>query len=438
MRPYRHNHFRLSSPLHDNEARRSLWLSTAPAMPATGPLEGQISADVVVIGGGFTGVSTALHLAQQGVDTVLLEAEEIGYGGSGRNVGLVNAGLWLMPHTVLQRLGQQYGKRLIALLSNAPQLVFDLIATHRIECEAVREGTLHCAPNRRGEAELRQRVAQWHELFAPVRLLDREETHARTGSPLYRCALFDPRAGTIQPLAYVRGLASAALKAGTRLFVHSRVTGWRKLDASWQIETARGCVRTGWIVVATGAYTIGLQPELRAQQIHLPYFNFATDPLPPEQRAAVLPGGQGIWDTRTVLRSFRLDRDGRLVVGSVGSLSGHHRQVHQAWAQRLVRRAFPMLGRVELPYAWDGMIDMTADQVPHLHKLAPQVIAINGYNGRGIGPGTVFGRELARYVAGAIGEEELPLPFSEPQSVASRAAQEMFYRLGSLAAHWAG
>lgn len=438
MRSGRHNDFRLSASPHNLDGQRSLWAATAPQLPPLGLLAEELSADVVVIGGGFTGVSTALHLSQQGVDTVLLEAQEIGYGASGRNVGLVNAGLWLKPHTVLERLGQDFGRRLIALLSGAPQVVFDLVAKYAIQCEAQRDGTLHCAPNRLGAADLRQRAAQWHELSAPVRLLDREETRSRTGSPLYRCALLDPRAGTIQPLAYVRGLAGAALSAGARLFRQSRVTGWRQLGADWQVETERGRVRAPWIVVATGAYTVGLQPTLRAQQIHLPYFNFATDPLPADLRASVLPGGQGVWDTLVVLRSFRLDREGRLVVGSVGSLAGRQRQVHQAWAQRLVRKAFPMLGGVEFPYAWDGMIDMTADQVPHLHKLAPQVIAVGGYNGRGIGPGTIFGRELARYVAGTLSEKDLPLPFSEPRAVPARGVREWLYQLGSLLVHWAG
>lgn len=407
-------------------------------MPSLGALTEDLSADVVVIGGGFTGASAALHLAEHGAKTVLLEAEDIGYGGSGRNVGLVNAGLWLKPQTVLERLGQHYGRRVISLLSQAPDLVFDLIARHRIQCEAVREGTLHCAPNGRGAADLRERASQWQQLSAPVRLLDRDETRSRTGSPLYRCSLLDPRAGTIQPLAYVRGLACAALAAGARLFIHSPVTAWHKDGAAWQVETRSGRVRAGWILVATGGYTLGLEPKIRAQQIHLPYFNFATDPLPPASRAAVLPGRQGIWDTRTVLQSYRLDRDGRLIVGSVGSLDGRHQQVHAAWARRIVRQVFPSLTAVEFTYAWDGMIDMTADQVPHLHRFAPQLLAINGYNGRGIGPGTAFGRELARYVAGAIGEQDLPLPFSQPRPVASRGVRETLYRLGSLALHWAG
>ena len=438
MTPCRHNAFRLNSSVHNLDGQHSLWRATAPQMPPLAALAKDISADVVVIGGGFTGASAALHLAQQGIDTVLLEAEEIGFGASGRNVGLVNAGLWIKPHTVLERLGRDYGHRLISLLSQAPELVFDLIARHGIQCEAVHAGTLHCAPNRRGEAELRERVAQLQELSAPVRLLGREETRKETGSPLYRSALLDPRAGTVQPLAYVRGLASAALTAGARLFIQSPVSGWEKVPTGWQVATARGRVRTGWIVIATGGYTIGIQPTIRAQQIHLPYFNFATEPLPEALRAAVLPGGKGVWDTLTVLRSFRMDRDGRLIVGSVGSLNGRHKDIHQAWARHIARQAFPMLDGVEFTYAWDGMIDMTADQVPHLHQFGPQIVAINGYNGRGIAPGTIFGRELARYVAGTISAQELPLPFSEPHAVASRGVRETLYRLGSLAVHWAG
>jgi glycine/D-amino acid oxidase-like deaminating enzyme len=418
------------------DGHRCLWRATAPEPPPSGHLSGETAADVVVIGGGFTGLSAALHLAQGGAKTVLLEARDIGYGGSGRNVGLVNAGLWIKPSAVLETLGRDYGQRLISLLSEAPKLVFDLVAEHGIQCEASHTGTLHCAPDRRGATDLRERADEWIALGAPVRLLSADETSRLTGTSLYRCGLLDERAGTIQPLAYARGLARAAIAAGTRLFTQSAVKSWQRAGARWQVETERGRVQADWIVVATGAYTLGLTPALRTQQVHLPYFNFATDPLPQELRASVLPGINGIWDTLTVLRSIRRDRDGRLIVGSVGSVAGWHQGVHRAWASRLMRKAYPQLRGLEFTYAWDGVIDMTADRVPHLHKMNSHILCITGYNGRGIAPGTTLGRMLAGHILGKMSEQELPIPESEPRAATSRLLQEPLYRMGSLAAHW--
>ncbi len=428
--------------MHDSDSRhtglRCLWQSTAPDAPPTAPVQGSLSADVVVIGGGFTGLSTALHLAKQGARAVVLEAREIGYGGSGRNVGLVNAGMWVRPSVVVEALGAEHGHRLLTLLGEGPRLVFDLIGQHDIRCDPVHNGTLHCSPDRRGEAELLQRYTEWRELGAPVSLLSEAETVRRTGTGLYRSALLDARAGTIQPLSYARGLAGAAIAAGARIFTNSGALRWERDGTAWSVATRDGKVRADWIVVATGAYTDGLREDIRTQQIHLPYFNFATQPLPAELRQSILPGNHGIWDTRSVLRSFRLDRDGRLVVGSVGALSGWHERVHREWALRSARKAFPQLKAVRMEFGWDGTIDMTDDNLPRLHRIEPQVICITGYNGRGIAPGTVFGRELARYITGELPENQLPLPISDPRRAKFGSMREAVYRMGASAVHWIG
>ncbi|MBN9057844.1 MAG: FAD-binding oxidoreductase, partial [Rhizobiales bacterium] len=203
--------------MQNDPRSHGLWERTAPAAPATSPLHRDIKADVVIVGGGYTGLSTALHAARDGLDVALLEGVEFGFGGSGRNVGLVNAGMWVMPDDLPATLGRDHGDRLLDLLGNAPKLVFEIIRSYDIACELETAGTLHCAVGDKGLAEIRQRAAQWSARGAAVRLLDADETAAKLGSRAYAGSLLDLRAGTVQPLAYARGLAHAAIGAGARL-----------------------------------------------------------------------------------------------------------------------------------------------------------------------------------------------------------------------------
>ena len=415
-----------------------LWEMTAPAAPETASLSGTAEADVVIVGGGFTGFSAALHLAERGTRVVLLEGAEIGYGGSGRNVGLVNAGMWVMPDELPGVLGDLYGSRLLELLGNAPRLVFDLVEKHAIDCEINPAGTLHCAVGQSGLDELKQRAEQWARRGAPVRLLDAAETAAKVGTEAYAGSLLDMRAGTIQPLAYVRGLARAAMAAGAEVFTGSPVTGAERTGKRWSVKTPHGSVTADWVVVATNAYTVSPWNEVRAELVHLPYFNFATVPLSAEMQAKILPERQGVWDTKEVLSSFRFDKRGRLVFGSVGALRGSGAAVHKAWARRALKKLFPAIGDVTFEAEWYGKIGMTTDNLPRFHRLAENVVGFSGYNGRGIAPGTVFGRTLAELVSGAITEMDLPLPVTDAESQSFRALREGYYELGAQVAHFAG
>lgn len=421
--------------MNNDPHSHGLWERTAPLPPATPPLEGEASAEVAVVGGGFTGLSAALHLAEAGVSVAVLEAVEIGFGGSGRNVGLVNAGLWLMPDDVVKALGPVHGERVLDLLGQAPRLVFDLISRHGISCEAEPVGTLHCAVGPAGQAEIAERARQWQARGAPVTLLDAAAAEQAIGARAYAGALLDRRAGTVQPLAYVRGLARAAQGAGARIHTRSPVTGATREGAAWRLTTPQGRLTAPRVILATNAYGEQLWPEVRAELVPLPYFQFATEPLGHNLRRTILPGRQGAWDTREVLSSFRIDHAGRLVFGSVGALRGTGRAVHEAWARRAIRRLFPDLGRVTFESAWYGRIGMTDDAVPRLHRLAEDVVSLSGYNGRGIAPGTAFGRVLADHLLGRTGADDLPLPWSEPKPAAWRGLKAAYYELGAQAAH---
>ncbi|MFO1046830.1 MAG: FAD-binding oxidoreductase [Geminicoccaceae bacterium] len=428
---------RRDDPLCSDPRSHGLWARTAPPAPPTGPLSGDRTADVVVIGGGYTGLSSALHLAERGARVIVLEGAGIGFGGSGRNVGLVNAGMWVMPSDLPAALGPEHGERLLALLGDAPRAVFELIQKHQIACEPERAGTLHCAVGAAGVRELEHRAEQWLARGAPVRLLDADETAAKLGSRAYAGALLDLRAGTIQPLAYARGLARVAIGAGADVMTGSPVQGVAENGARWTVRTAAGSVTADWVVVATDAYTSAPWAEIRAEQVHVPYFNFATRPLSPQQRSAILPERQGAWDTRQVMVSVRFDRAGHLILGSVGALRGTGAAVHRAWARRTLHKLFPRLGAVEFAAEWYGSIGMTSNHLPRFHKLARNVIGFCGYNGRGIAPGTVFGRVTAELVTGAIREADLPLPVTRPEADGLRAGKELYYELGAQIAHLA-
>ncbi len=424
--------------MQNDPLSHGLWETTAPPAPPTSPLNGRIRADVAVVGCGYTGLSAALRLAELGAKVVALEAVEIGFGGAGRNVGLVNAGMWVMPREFPKALGADYGERALTLLGDAPGLVWETIAKHAIDCDPVRNGTLQCAVGASGLAEIEERARQWGERGAPVRVLTAAEAAKRIGSVAYAGALLDQRAGTIQPLAYARGLARAAIAAGVEICTRSAVRAAERTGGAWLLTTGGGAVEADWVAVATDAYGGAPWPRGRREQVHLPYFNFATPPLSADLQASILPGREGCWDTKTILSSFRFDRAGRLVFGSVGALRGTGLLIHRAWAKRALRKIFPNIGRIEFEQQWFGMIGMTDNALPRFHRLADRVVTVCGYNGRGIGPGTAFGRVLADHMLGLVPEKELPLPVTEPDAPLLPTLKEAYYEAGAQVAHGLG
>ncbi len=424
--------------MQNDPLSHGLWETTAPPAPQTSPLTGHAKADVAVVGCGYTGLSAALRLAEAGAKVVALEAVEIGFGGSGRNVGLVNAGMWVLPSEMLKALGADYGERALALLGGGPAVVWETIEKYQIDCDPVRNGTLHCAVGRSGLEEIEERAWQWGGRGAPVSVLTAAETAKRIGTDVYAGSLLDMRAGTIQPLAYARGLAHAAIAAGAAIHTQSPVRAAERIGRSWTLRTDAGSVVADWVAVATDAYGGAPWPQGKREQVLLPYFNFATPPLSADLQASVLPGREGCWDTRTILSSFRFDRSGRLVFGSVGALRGTGLAVHRAWAKRALRKIFPHIGAVEFEHQWYGMIGMTGNALPRFHRLAENVVTFCGYNGRGIGTGTVFGRVMADHILGRIVENDLPLPVTEPDAPTLPALKEAYYEAGAQVAHSLG
>lgn len=412
----------------------NLWRASSRETFSAAPVSGDAACDLVILGGGFTGCAAALAAARDGASVCLLEAQTIGHGGSGRNVGLVNAGLWLPPETVTAQMGAEAGGRLVSVLSEAPARVFDLIAREGIDCEATRNGTLHLAHAPQGMRDLAERHRQGVAIGAPLHLLDRDETLRRTGSTAFHGALFDPRAGTIQPLAYVRGLARAAVQAGAALHEQSAVQAVTREGGQWVVQANGQRISAKRLLVATNAYHLGIGPLFEPRFVTVSYCQYATDPLPEALLQSILPGREGCWDTALVMSSVRVDHAGRLIIGGIGNGDGAGGQVHAAWAKRKMAALFPALRAVPLSHGWSGRIAMTGDHIPKIVAFGPDAYACFGYSGRGIGPGTVFGTQTARaLLAGSV--EPLPVSPVDSHGEAFTGVRAAWYEAGACLTH---
>jgi glycine/D-amino acid oxidase-like deaminating enzyme len=396
----------------------SLWDRTAAEPAPDASLDGDAETDLAVVGGGFTGLSTALHAAQDGMDVLVLEAQGVGHGGSGRNVGLVNAGLWLPPDQVAARLGPVHGAALVRMLGEAPSAVFDLIERHQIRCEATRSGTIHAAHSPAGLAELSRRTDGWIAMGAPVTLLSAEQTRALTGGGAFHGGLLDRRAGTLNPMGYARGLARAAAAAGARIAVGAPVTGLTRSGDRWTLTTPRGRVRARMVVLAVNAYADALWPGLRRAFTPIDYLQIATAPLG-ARAEPILRDVPGLWDTGAVMVSLRKDAFGRLILGAMGRDMG---ALTRRFAARRLARMFPDLGPVRFEQSWHGRIAMTPDHLPRILRLDAGLYAPIGYNGRGIAPGTAFGRAMAALARDGR-EDATPVPVTPLRPVRGAAVR---------------
>ncbi|MBN9467173.1 MAG: FAD-binding oxidoreductase [Bosea sp.] len=417
-----------------SEDQAILWRNSSLEHVDAPPLSQHLAVDLLVVGGGFTGCAAALEAARRGASVCVLEAEAIAHGGSGRNVGLVNAGLWLPPDEVTEKMGLEAGRRLIQILGDGPQRVFSIIEAEGIACDAVRNGTLHLAHSRAAVGELQERHRQGVLYGAPLKLCDETETARRTGTPAYFGSLWDARAGTVQPLSYCRGLARAARASGAAIHARTAVASLRYRDGQWMAVANGHTVRAQAVLLATNAYQRQFDGPFAPQFTPVSYCQFATEPLPERQRETILSGGEGCWDTAMVMSSFRTDKAGRLIVGGVGNSDGPGSRIHHAWARRKLASLFPALQGTGFSHAWRGRIAMTKDHIPKVVAFGPNAYACFGYSGRGIAPGTVFGTSAATALltGDAAGLPVEPIGSYAEQFTVAKAA---YYETGAILTH---
>jgi len=397
-------------------ALQSLWSVTAPPGPECAALGTPVKAQVAIIGAGYTGLAAALLLAEAGTDVVVLESRDVGDCASGLNGGQVIPGVKHDPDTLEALFGAKAGARLIGTAAAAPEVVFALIERLGIACDATRTGWIQPATSEAALQQQAQRVEQWRRRAAPVELLSRAQVAQLTGSGRYLGGLLDRRGGTVQPLSYVRGLARAALGAGARIFTRSAALRLARVSGGYRIDTAAGSVSAPQVIIATNAYTGAVTGNLRRSIVRVPSFQVATAPIPEKLRATILPGGQSASDTWRLLRYFRVDVSGRLLMGTRGTFAAAPSTHTVRHHYRAVAEIYPQLAGLGFEYHWGGFVAMTPDHLPHLHELSPGLTAGLGYNGRGVAMATVMGGLLARR---ALGEplDELGFPVTPVRPV---------------------
>jgi gamma-glutamylputrescine oxidase len=376
----------------------SLYAARADGTLAFPALAGATRADVAIIGGGYTGLSAALHLAEAGVDVVLLEAERVGWGASGRNGGQLHSGQrrdqdWLEEH-----LGPDDARRLWDLAEEAKALVRDLIARHAIACDW-RSGLIDTTHRRRllaGEIayvdKLRTRYG-----YDAVEWLDRERLADAIGTGVYHGGRRDRGAGHLDPLKFAEGLARAAAKAGARIFEGTRATRL----AGTAIDTPQGAVSAETIIVAGNGYLDGIDATIESRVMPIDNYILATAPIGAGRPGGLIPGGEAVSDTRFVVYYFRPSADGRLVFGGGETYSRRPPADVAAFVRRHLARVYPHLAGTKIDYAWGGTLAITLPRLPFIRRVRPGVYTGAGYSGQGVALAPFAGKILAEAICNA-------------------------------------
>jgi glycine/D-amino acid oxidase-like deaminating enzyme len=398
----------------------SLYADTAVEAVPTPPLKADSSVKVAIVGGGFTGLSTALHLAEQGVGSIVLEAQEPGWGASGNNGGQINPGLKHDPDQVEADFGAEFGRRIIAFSYQATNLTLDLIRRYQISCEARQNGTLRVAYNAVNAAAIEGTARQCIQRGMPVRLVTREQLREMTGTARYLCAMLDARGGDLHPLNYARGLARAAIAAGAAVHGGTAALSLCRDGARWRIETPRAIVHADKVLLATNGFTDDLWPGLRRTIVPVFSSIAATVSLPDQIAHAIMPTRSVLYESGNITVYYRIDQQNRLLMGGRGPMRWIRQASDIAYLTRYAERLWPQLKGVTWTHGWNSRLAITADHYPHVHEPAENLLISLGCNGRGVALSTAIGQQLARRLVGGRAVE-IDMPITPIRPIALHA-----------------
>lgn len=381
------------------EFPNSWYAATAtPPLPFS-PLRGRDTATVCVIGGGFTGLSTALHLASAGVDVVVLEAHRVGFGASGRNGGQVGSGQRLEQTDLEKMMGDADATALWQLGEDAKAKIDDLCASHGIDCD-YRPGVVHADCHARDVPHAHAYAKHLHDRYGYDRidLLDREGLRAMVDSPAYHGGYVDWGAGHLHPLKLAFGLARAAVTAGARIhegtWVHDIQTGTRPL-----VRTDMGSIECDHVVLATNGYMGRLNDQVAARVMPINNFIVATKPLT-EPQEQVLKQDVAVADSKFVVNYFRLSDDKRLLFGGGETYGYRFPRDIAALVRKPMSQIFPQLADVAIEYAWGGTLAITRNRLPCFMRPARGVWSASGYSGHGVALAVLAGDIIAEAISG--------------------------------------
>ncbi len=386
-----------------------IWQASREAVVDCPPFEGDRSTDIAIVGAGYCGLSAAIHLRRRGVEAVVLDAFEPGWGASGRNGGHMVPLLRVDAEQLERTYGRDGVQGLVDMAGDAVDLAFALIDEYDIRCGARRKGAIQAvaAASRLGAVEATaEKLASYG---IPIRFLDRNETARLMGTEFYLGGWEHQASGLLEPLEYVRGLARAAAELGADIHGRSQVRSLVRRKGGWVIETDRGRLAADKVLLCTNAYSDDLWPGLKQSIVTLQSVQLATEPLGENVRRTILPFGHGGSENRRISFYFRIDDDGRLLFGGRGTTSDAVPPRMFRYLKDAIRRIFPQIEEPRWAEEWSGRVALTRDEMPHLHELALGLFTGLGYNGRGVVMATMMGRLLAGHALEEGGDGALPL-----------------------------
>ncbi|AWD21191.1 NAD(P)/FAD-dependent oxidoreductase [Fuscovulum blasticum] len=403
--------------LHANdrpgEYPASYYAATATPLAPFPALAGDTTADVCIVGGGYTGLSAALHLAERGLSVVLLEAHRVGFGASGRNGGQVGSGQRQDQVWLEKVAGRENARRFWHLAEDAKQIVRDLIARHAMPVTFY-PGIVHACWTDTEVRELHLYGEKLHRDYGYDQLepLDREGIHAIVGSPVYKGGEVDRGAGHLHPLNFALGLAAAAAKAGARLHERSEVV---KIDhgAKPVVITAGGRVTCDHVILAANGYLGGLEPKVAARVMPINNFMVATEPLG-ERAKDILSEPVAACDTKFVVNYWRLSEDNRLLFGG-GESYGYRFPDLVKTVTKPMLEVYPQLKGVRIDHAWGGTLAITLNRMPCFTRVRPNVLSASGYSGHGVALATLAGKLLAEAVSSQSSGFDLMASLPQPR-----------------------
>ena len=377
----------------------SWYAASATPLPEQPTLQGQMDADVCILGAGYTGLTTALELAEAGYRVVVLEAERIGWGASGRNGGQAIVGFGCEQDSLEALVGAGDARKLFDLSREGMALLHARIRKHDIDCDW-RDGHASVPIKPRQERMLRTWQAHMAERYDyPMEWWDREQLRGQLASDRYLGAVFDPHSGHLHPLEYALGLARAALDAGVLIFEHSRVTELVRSNKPI-LKTAQGEVRCDHAILAGNAWLRGVAPELESRIMPVGTYIGATAPLGEQRARELIRNDMAVADVNWALDYFRLSRDHRLLFGGRASYSSLPPPNLRGTMTRRMRRVFPQLTDIEIEYVWGGYVDISLNRAPHWGRLTPNIWFAQGFSGHGVAATGLAGKLIAEAVRG--------------------------------------
>lgn len=394
----------------------SYYAATANRQTSHAPLEGARTCDVCVIGGGYTGLSAALHLAERGQKVMLLEANRVGWGASGRNGGQVGSGQRVEQTVLEARHGKSHARLLWDLAEESKALVKQLIVRHQIACDYA-PGILHADHRKSFLEESRDYVEhlRFQYGYEDIRYIGPEEIGEHLGSPKYFGGTLDQGAGHLHPLNFALGLARAAEAAGAVLFEETRVT---EIESSGQprvlVKTERGELRADNVILACNGYLGRLERKTAAHVMPINNFIIATEPLAATEAEQIIRGNLAVADSKFVINYFRLSSDKRLLFGGGENYGYHFPKDIKSFVRAPMLEIFPQLEDAGIDYGWGGTLAITPKRMPYFARLAPNMFTASGYSGHGVAMATLGGQILAEAVSGISGRfdvfEKLDVP----------------------------